>query len=97
MKITFSSFERIPPEKIGETVQVLYEYLDTLSEGKLRVQGMSLYIPLKDEDGDTVSMTEGDAEVYWEVRTEPRKKEGSERSLLYEGNGIYIYRHLTRK
>ena len=94
MKITFSAFDRIPPEKVGEAVQILYEYLDDLSGGKLRVQGMSLYIPLRDEDGDVVSMSEGDMEVYWEVRTEPRQKEGSERNLIYEGKGIYIYRHL---
>lgn len=93
MKIMFNTSRKLAPEKVGEAVRMLYEYINSLGEGKVDIKGMSLYVTLRDEDGDVVSLQDGDSEIWWEVRDEPRHKEGSERYLVDSIDGVYIYRH----
>lgn len=94
MKIAFNVYERMDPDKLAEFFRLLYGYMDSNSGNKINIQGMTLYIPLRDEDGDTVTLDDGGNEVWWEVRSVPRKKEGSERYLVASSDGVYIYRHV---
>lgn len=94
MKVRVNSIDRIPADKLATVFGVLYKYLDEMGGGKISIQGMNTYITLKDEDGDTVSLEEDGSEVWWEVRSQERKKPGSERDLVYGETGLYIYRHV---
>ena len=98
MKIIFDkSVQNVAPEKIGLAAKVFYQYLEEISGGKFKAYGATLYIAMKDEDGDGINFGEGDKEIFWEVRDTKRVRADAEKNLVFEGEGIYIYAHAERR
>lgn len=99
MKIFFYGTDRVEPVVMSTVFEQFYKHLDGYKDSRLFPGLPTVYITIKDIDGDVVLLTDKDdpdLEVSWEVRTTPRQAEKSNQDLIFQDkeHNIYIYQHL---
>lgn len=98
MKIYFYGGEALEPAALAEVFGAFKEHLSSYSEPKLFAGSPVIYVPIKDVDGDTVSLIDNDnpdVEISWEVRNVRRQTDKGNADLVYSNDEthVYIYQH----
>lgn len=102
MKIYFYGGEALEPGALAEVFAAFKEHLASYTDPKLYTGSPVIYVPIKDVDGDSVSLIDNefpDVEISWEVRNVRRQTDKGTSDLVYANDEthVYIYQHRESK
>lgn len=98
MKIYFYGGEALEAETLAEVYGAFKQHLASYTDPVLYAGSPVIYVPIKDVDGDPVSLIDNeypDTEISWEVRSVKRQTDKGNADLVYANDEthVYIYQH----